>query len=77
MRTLNEEIKRIKSLFTEERLYGNLVEKDGEDPFSKKSIRKSAAAQRKKDRRTTKGEKETERQTEKDRNEKKKEDTIF
>ena len=27
---LNEEIKRIKSLFTEERLYGNLVEQDEE-----------------------------------------------
>ena len=28
--TLNEEIKRMKSLFTEERLYGNLVEQEEE-----------------------------------------------
>ena len=31
-KNINEEIKRMKSLFTEERLYGNLVEQDVEHP---------------------------------------------
>ena len=50
-KNINEEIERIKSLFTEERLYGNLIVEEGEtdsvevggdkkdDPFSKKSVR--------------------------------------
>ena len=66
MKTLNEEIERMKSLFSEERLYGNLVEKDGEDPFSKKSIRKSASIQRKQDRVIAKNTKDTKKQKEKD-----------
>jgi hypothetical protein len=48
IKTINEEIDRIKSLFTEERLFGNLVEQE-EDPFSKKSARKSKKAQTKDD----------------------------
>ena len=42
-KSINEEIERIKSLFTEERMFGNLVEKKEEkeiDPFSKKGARK-------------------------------------
>jgi hypothetical protein len=43
-KNINEEIERIKSLFTEERLYGNLiVEEEGEgeenDPFSKDAVK--------------------------------------
>lgn len=48
IKTINEEIDRIKSLFTEERLFGNLVEQE-EDPFSKKSARKSKKSQTKYD----------------------------
>lgn len=60
--TLNEEIERIKSLFTEERMFGNLVreaegdentedgeEKKSDDPFSNKSAKKSKKAQKKDD----------------------------
>jgi hypothetical protein len=53
MKTINEEIDRIKSLFTEERLFGNLVEQE-EDPFSKKSARKSKKSQNKDDKDITK-----------------------
>jgi hypothetical protein len=35
MKNINEEIKRIKSLFTEERLYGNLVEQTDQDCIDK------------------------------------------
>lgn len=48
IKTINEEIDRIKSLFTEERLFGNLVEQE-EDPFSKKSAKKSKKSQTKDD----------------------------
>ena len=37
--TLNEEIKRMKSLFTEERLYGNLVEQE-EETFEMYNVKK-------------------------------------
>ena len=50
-KSINEEIERIKSLFTEERMFGNLVEKKEEkeiDPFSKKGARKSKKLQKRK-----------------------------
>jgi len=48
---MNEEVNRIKSLFTEERLYGNLITEkevvDDGDPFSAKSIRNRRKADKK------------------------------
>ena len=75
MKTLNEEIERMKSLFSEERLYGNLVEKDGEDPFSGKAIRKSAKKQKKSDKAKEKNIAQNKKQKEKMSQKRDKQDT--
>lgn len=77
--TLNEEIERIKSLFTEERMFGNLVreaegdetteddgEKKSDDPFSKKTARKSKKAQKKGDKDISNISKKGDKQVKKD-----------
>ncbi len=77
--TLNEEIERIKSLFTEERMFGNLVreaegdetteddgEKKSEDPFSKKSAKKSKKSQKKVDKDLSDIDKKGDKQVKKD-----------
>ena len=64
IKTINEEIDRIKSLFTEERLFGNLVEE--EDPFSKKSARKSKKSQTKDDKDIAKKKEKRDSDTKKD-----------
>ena len=56
-KNINEEIERIKSLFTEERLYGNLIDEEDEkttengdedDPYSMSSAKKLKNAAREK-----------------------------
>ena len=70
---LTEEIKRMKSLFTEERLYGNLVEQNSVDNPDDLSI-DNKREYKKNVRQDKKLQKQSSKQTKKDDNKKKKED---
>jgi len=76
IKTINEEIDRIKSLFTEERLFGNLVEQE-EDPFSKKSAKKSKKSQTKDDKDIAKEKQKHDKDIEKDKRQYRKELSKF